>query len=76
MLNSLLQTPIEYLKGVGSQRAEILKKELGIFTYGDLLAYYPYRYIDRTKFYTIAEINEQLNYVQLVGKITHFEVVG
>lgn len=76
MLNSLLQTPIEYLKGVGSQRAEILKKELGIFTYGDLLAYYPYRYIDRTKFYTIAEINDQLNYVQLVGKITHFEVVG
>ena len=76
MLNSLLQTPIEYLKGVGSQRAEILKKELGIFTYGDLLVYYPYRYIDRTKFYTIAEINDQLNYVQLVGKITHFEVVG
>lgn len=76
MSNSLLLTPIEYLKGVGAQRAEILKKELRIFTYGDLLTYYPFRYIDRTKFYSIREIDSNLPYVQLRGKIIHFEVLG
>ena len=76
MSNSLLITPIEYLKGVGAQRAEILKKELQIFNYGDLLTYYPFRYIDRTKFYSIKEIDASLPYVQLRGKIIHFEVMG
>ena len=76
MSNSLLETPIEFLKGVGSQRADILKKELNIFTYGDLLTHYPFRFIDRTKFYSIKEINETLQYVQLRGKIIHYEVVG
>jgi ATP-dependent DNA helicase RecG len=76
MSNSLLETPIEFLKGVGTQRADILKKELGVFTYGDLLTHYPFRYIDRTKFYTIAELNTSLQYVQVRGKIIHFEVMG
>ncbi len=76
MSNSILETPIEYLKGVGAQRADILKKELHIFTYGDLLTHYPFRYIDRTKFYTVSEISDSLQYVQLRGKIIHFEVVG
>ena len=76
MSNSLLETPIEFLKGVGTQRADILKKELHIYTYGDLLTHYPFRYIDRTKFYTVKEINEHLQYVQLRGKIIHFEVIG
>ncbi len=76
MANSILETPIEFLKGVGTQRADILKKELHIFTYGDLLSHYPFRYIDRTKFYTVSEISESLQYVQLRGKIIHYEVIG
>ena len=57
MSNHFLDTKIEYLKGVGPKRSELLKKELGIFTYRDLLHYYPFRYIDKSKVYTIAEIN-------------------
>src|SRR5688500_4327219 len=76
MSNSLLETPIEYLKGVGPQRAEILKKELGCFTYADLLTIYPFRYIDRPKFYTIREINSELPYVQLKGVVTEKKLIG
>jgi ATP-dependent DNA helicase RecG len=71
-----LQTPIEYLKGVGPQRADVLKKELSIFTYNDLLYHYPFRYIDRTKFYKIRELNSDLPTIQVIGRITHREVVG
>jgi ATP-dependent DNA helicase RecG len=71
-----LDTPIEYIKGVGPQRAELLKKELGIFRAGDLITHYPFRYVDRTKFYRITEINEDLPYVQIRGKITKIETVG
>jgi ATP-dependent DNA helicase RecG len=76
MSGTFLQTPIEYLKGVGPQKAELLKKELRIFNYGDLLMFYPFRYVDRTKFYKIKEINADLPYVQLRGKIVHTEMVG
>lgn len=76
MSSSFLHTPIEYLKGVGPQKAELLKKELRIFTYNDLLSYYPFRYVDRTKFYKIKEINADLPYVQLRGKIVSTEFVG
>jgi ATP-dependent DNA helicase RecG len=62
-------TPIEYLKGVGPLRAESLKKELGIFTCGDLLYYFPFRYIDRSKFYKTTELTSDLPYVQLKGKV-------
>ena len=72
----MLHTPIEYLKGIGPQRAEVLKKELGIFTYEDLLTYYPFRYVDKTKFHTIKEINEDLPYVQIRGYIEKLEIVG
>ena len=71
---NLLDTPIEYLKGVGPQRADLLKKELGIFTYRDLLHLYPNRYIDRTKFYKINELNTAAE-VQLVGKIIHIKTI-
>jgi ATP-dependent DNA helicase RecG len=74
--NSFLNTPIEYLKGVGPQKAELLKTELRIFTYGDLLTYYPFRYVDRTKFYKVKEINPDLPYVQLRGKIISADFVG
>lgn len=76
MPNQFLNTPIEYLKGVGPQKAELLKKELRIFNYYNLLTFYPFRYVDRTKFYKIKEINADLPYVQLRGKITNTEMIG
>jgi ATP-dependent DNA helicase RecG len=76
MSGTFLQTPIEYLKGVGPQKAELLKKELHIFNYGNLLTFYPFRYVDRTKFYKISEITPDLPYVQLRGKIVHTEMIG
>lgn len=68
--------PIEYLKGVGPQRADLLKKELSLFTYGDLLQYYPFRYEDRTKFYKIRELREDMHTAQVIGKITGWNTVG
>jgi ATP-dependent DNA helicase RecG len=70
------ETPIEYLKGVGPMRASLLNKELNIFSYGDLIQYYPFRYEDRTKIYLVKEISEELPLVQLKGKITKKELVG
>lgn len=69
-------TKIEYLKGVGPQKAALLNKELGIFTYGDLLQHYPFRYEDRTRFYSVRETNASLPYVQLRGRIRNKELVG
>jgi len=69
-------TPIEYLKGVGPQRAALLNKELGIFNYADLIQHYPYRYEDRTKFYTIRELSEEMSFVQLKGTIKKKELIG
>lgn len=76
MSSNFLNTPIEYLKGVGPQKADILKKELNIFSYEQLITYYPFRYVDRTKFYKINEINVDLPYVQLRGKIISTETIG
>ena len=76
MSNNFLNTPVEYLMSVGPQRAALLKKELRIFNYSNLLTYYPFRYVDRTKFYKVKEINADLPFVQLRGKITHTEMVG
>lgn len=75
MYNNLLDTPIEYLKGVGPQRGDLLKKELGIFKYGDMLHLYPNRYIDRTRYYKINELNSTLAEVQIIGKIIHLKTV-
>ncbi|MEO5572641.1 MAG: ATP-dependent DNA helicase RecG [Bacteroidia bacterium] len=71
-----LDNSIEFLKGVGSARGEVLKKELEIFTFGDLLQHYPFRYVDRTKIYTIREVNDQMPYIQLKGKISSVTAVG
>lgn len=71
-----LDQDIKFLHGVGPKRAELLKKELGIFTFRDLLYYFPYKYIDRTKFHKIAEINAQDAYIQVKGKIRSFELLG
>jgi ATP-dependent DNA helicase RecG len=75
-MHNFFDTPIEFLKGVGPQRGEILKKELGIFRYYDLLTYYPFRYVDRSKFYKISEINDDSTWIQLKGVITKMESVG
>ena len=75
-MSNFLNTPIEYLKSVGPAKAELLKKELHIFKYADLLTFYPFRYVDRTKFYKIKEITADLPYVQLRGKIVHTETIG
>ena len=72
----MLDTPIEYLKGIGPLRAEALKSELGIFLYRDLLTYYPFRYVDRTSFLQINQIKDESLNVQIRGVIEHMEVVG
>ncbi len=69
-------TKIEFLKGVGPQKAALLNKELGIFTYGDLLQHYPFRYEDRTRFFDVRDINASLPYVQMRGRIRSKELVG
>jgi ATP-dependent DNA helicase RecG len=69
-------TKIEFLKGVGPQKAALLNTELGIFTYGDLLQHYPFRYEDRTRFFSVREIDASLPYVQLRGRIRQKELVG
>jgi len=72
----LLDTSIEFLKGVGPSRAGLLKDELNIATYRDLLEHYPFRHEDRTKFYKISEINPDMPAIQLVGQIVSYEMVG
>lgn len=69
-------TPIEYLKGVGPGRAEVLKTELGIHTFGDLLQHYPFRYIDRTQFHKISQILPDMPTVQVIGRLVHLEEIG
>ena len=69
----ILKQDIQYLPGVGPNRKKMLSDELGISTYGDLLDYYPYKYVDRTKTYTIGELTADMPFVQIVGHILSFE---
>ncbi|WP_458626141.1 ATP-dependent DNA helicase RecG [Winogradskyella sp. PC D3.3] len=71
-----LQTPIDYLKGVGPNRADLLRSELGIQTYQDLINLFPNRYIDRTRYYKINELQRNNAEVQIVGVITGFKEVA
>ncbi|MDE3185229.1 MAG: ATP-dependent DNA helicase RecG [Bacteroidota bacterium] len=73
---SILNSPIEYLKGVGPLRGDILKKEAGIYTFNDLLQYFPFRHIDRTQITPISKINSETEYVQVKGKLTSVETLG
>ena len=73
---SPLQTPIEYLKGVGPQRADLFKKELGVYVFEDLLYHFPFRYIDKTKFYKVKELASDTQHVQIKGKLRNIKVVG
>jgi len=72
----MLQQEIKFLSGVGPKRAELLNKELQIYTFQDLLYYFPYKYIDRSKLYTISELNTELPYIQVRGKIVGFQTIG
>lgn len=72
---NLLETPIEYLKGVGPHRGDLLRKELGIHKYIDLLNLFPNRYIDRTKYYKINELLNSNSEVQILGKIIHLKTI-
>lgn len=76
MTPSFLDTPIGYLKGIGPQRAEVLQKELFIFTYKDLITHYPFRYVDRTQFHSVREVTEDSAYYQLRGHIVEIDFVG
>ncbi len=68
-MNTNLQTPIDYLKGVGPNRADLLRKELGIHTYQDLINLFPNRYIDRTQYYKINQLQRNNADVQIIGTI-------
>ncbi|MET0393895.1 MAG: ATP-dependent DNA helicase RecG [Chitinophagaceae bacterium] len=72
----MLDSPIEYLKGVGPQRAELLKKELNIFTFRDLAEHFPYRHVDKTTVSTISEISPQTDYIQVAGRLGPASIVG
>jgi ATP-dependent DNA helicase RecG len=75
-MRSFFDTPIEFLKGVGPMRSALLNKELGIFTFADLIQHYPFRYEDRTRFYVVGDLSDEMPYVQLKGTIVKKEIVG
>jgi len=75
-MNNLLITPIEFLKGVGPNRAELLKKELGIYSFGDLLTYFPFRYVDRSQFHKVSDLISLNGPAQLKGRIVGMMDVG
>ncbi|MEM1259077.1 MAG: DUF559 domain-containing protein [Bacteroidota bacterium] len=75
MQSNILHTPIVYLKGVGPNRAETLKSELGLETFGDLLQLYPNRYLDKTQYYKINQLKDSGADVQIIGKIVHLKTV-
>ena len=72
-MSDILKTDINYITGVGPQKKDILKREIGIETYGDLLEYYPYKYVDRSHIYTISSLSPDMPFVQIKGRILSFE---
>ncbi|WP_026755468.1 ATP-dependent DNA helicase RecG [Sediminibacter sp. Hel_I_10] len=75
-MSTNLQTPIDYLKGVGPNRADLLRSELGIHTYQDLINLFPNRYLDRTQYYKINQLERNSAEVQIIGKITGFKEIA
>src|SRR5574344_2448181 len=75
-MSNILDRDIQYLRGIGPKRAQLMGKELNIFTFRDLLYTFPFRYIDRSKVYSIREIESSSTYIQLRGKITKINIVG
>jgi RecG-like helicase len=75
-MNNIFNTDIKYLTGIGPKRAEILAKELNIKTFGDMFYFFPFRYIDRSRIYSIKEIIPSMAYIQIRGKIININHVG
>ncbi|WP_035558900.1 ATP-dependent DNA helicase RecG [Hymenobacter sp. IS2118] len=76
-MSNFFNTRLEFLRSVGStQRAQVLGKELGLFTYGDLIQRYPFRYLDRTQVYNVADLHDDLPYVQVKGMLRNKELIG
>jgi ATP-dependent DNA helicase RecG len=75
-MSELLDTEIKFLPGVGPKRAELLAAEADIHTFRDLIYYFPYKYVDKTRFYTISELDTDMQYVQIKGKIRRFSTEG
>ncbi len=75
-MSGYFDTKIEYLKGVGPQKGELLNKELQIFTFGELISHFPFRYEDRTTFYKINQLNADLQHVQIIGQVVSLETLG
>ena len=71
-MSSILDQDIMFLPGVGPKKKEILSKELGINSYGDLLEYYPYKYVDRSRIFHISELTPDMPYVQIKGRILSY----
>lgn len=76
MTTPFLETPVEYLKGVGPARAELLKKELNVHTFGDLLTFFPFRYVDRSRFVQIADIKDDNAYIQIKASLVSVQTIG
>ena len=76
MNGDILNTSIEFLKGVGPNRAKLIKNELNISNFKELLFQFPYRYIDKTKYHKISEINSSNSEVQLIGTIKALKEIG
>ena len=76
VIPDILSSPIEYLKGVGPQRADVLKKELNIFTFNDLLNHFPHRHVDKTKVSFIKDIQLETDYIQVAGTLHNIDVIG
>ena len=72
----LTERDIKYITGVGPQKAKILQKELQISSLHDLIYYFPYKYVDRSRIYQVSELNGSMPYIQLKGKIIGFETFG
>lgn len=75
-MTGILEQDVKFLPGVGPKKALLLNQELKVFTLGDLIYYFPYKYVDRTKFYTIKEIDSNLPFIQVKGRITGMEILG
>lgn len=75
-MSDILDSQIQYLPGIGPKRAELLQKELNIFTFRDLLYFFPFRHIDRSKVYSIREIEPSISYIQVRGRIIHIGIAG
>ncbi|HLW21271.1 MAG TPA: ATP-dependent DNA helicase RecG [Cyclobacteriaceae bacterium] len=75
-MSGFFDTKIDFLKGLGPQKAALINKELDIFTFGELLQYYPFRYEDRTKFYKINELSSDLDAIQIVVQLRQTETIG